>query len=53
MMCADGYRPISRKEENQMRTFLYITAVCSITMLIVYLLLGLGTGLPSYAVFVS
>jgi len=40
-------------EENQMRTFLYITAVFSITTLIIYLLLGPGNGLPSYAVFVS
>jgi hypothetical protein len=36
-----------------MRAFLYITATWSITLLIVYLLLGPGYGLPSYAVFVS
>jgi hypothetical protein len=53
MACADGCPARSRTEENQMRTFLYISAVFSITMLIVYLLLGPGNGLPSYAVFVS
>ena len=53
MMWPDGYRPGPRKDENQMRAFLYITATWSITLLIVYLLLGPGHGLPSYAVFVS